>query len=157
MKHRVFGFTLTACVALVAACASSNHSAAGTAAPARDVTILDSTELVGHGYANTYVAMTSTRPAWLRAASGPPTGRDPNGRGTTNTRFPTADQVARATGGGTSVAVFLEGSKQQLGVSYLNTLPVEQVALLKHLSPSESMSYYGPEWAWGAIVVRLRQ
>jgi len=150
---------LAACVGVVCGCASSGHSADGTsAAPAHDVTLLDSTELVGHGYANTYVAMTATRPAWLRAMSGPPTGRDPNGRGPTNTRFPTADQVARATGGGPApIGVFLEGSKQQLGVAYLGSLAVEQVALLKHLNPSEAMSVYGPEWAWGAIVIRLRQ
>lgn len=143
------------CIAVIAGCASSKKSAGEAATPERDVTILDSTELVGHGYANTYVAIQAARPAWLRVPIGPPTPRD-NGRG--NTRFPTAAQVARATGDGPgAIGVFLDGSTQPQGTGYLTSTPVEQIARLRHLSASEAMSTYGPQWAWGAIVVRLRQ
>jgi hypothetical protein len=143
-------------VALIVGCASSNRTDGGTAATPRDRTIMDSTELVGHGYSNTYTAVTAARPEWLRAPIGPPPPRDPSGgRGA---RFPTAAQVARATGeGSATIGVFVEGAKQAMGISYLNSLAVEQVAWLKHLGPSEAMSIYGPEWAWGAIVVRLRR
>lgn len=143
---------LTVCVLSLAGCASSNK-AAGTAATPRDRTLIDSIEIVSGGYANAYAAVLAARPEWLRAPIGPPPPREPGGR---DVRFPTAAQVARATRESTSLGVFVDGTKQAMGVSYLNTLPVTHVAWLKHLSPSEAMSIYGPEWAWGAILVRLR-
>jgi len=144
-----------ACIALIVGCASSNKSAAGTTAPERDVTILDSAEMAGHGYPTTYVAIQSARPAWLRVPIGPPAQRD-NGGG--SARFPTSAQVARAGGdGANAIGVFLEGSTQPQGIGYLTSTPVEQIARLRHLSASEAMSTYGPQWAWGAIVIRLRQ
>jgi hypothetical protein len=146
---------LLVCAASVAGCASSKTSASGAAATPRDRTIMDSSELVGSTYANAYAAVMAARPEWLRAPIGPPPPREPAGG--RDVRFPTAGQVARATNGGTTIGVFVQGGKQALGISYLNTLPVHQVAWLKHLSPSEAMSVYGPEWAWGAIVVGLRQ
>jgi hypothetical protein len=155
--HAVFLAAISACVASIVGCASSKNATNAAAQPEHDLTILDSTDLIGHGYSNTLVAVQSARPAWLRVPIGPPAQRD-NGRGATNARFPTAAQVARATGDGpTPIGVFLEGSKQQMGMSYLGSTPVESIAQLRHLSASESMSTYGPEWAWGAIVVRLRQ
>ncbi|HEY4304990.1 MAG TPA: hypothetical protein VGM82_11015 [Gemmatimonadaceae bacterium] len=146
-----------ACAPLGFACAS--HKTEAGAAETHDRLLLDSIEIVGHGFGNTAVAITNLRPEWLQAVPGPSTQRD-NGRGNTgmSARFPTAAQVERATGGGSNtIAVFLEGSKQQLGLAYLNSLPVEQVALLRNLRPPEAMATYGPEWAWGAIIVRLRQ
>lgn len=121
--------------------------------------MLDATEIAGRGYANTYVAVSAARPEWLRVITGPPTATSANGRGNgTNARFPTAAQVARATGeSSNSIGVFVEGSKQPEGMNYLSSLAVEHVASLKHISGSEAMAMYGPEWAWGAIIVRLRQ
>ena len=148
---------LLACTASVFACASSKNSAAGAAAPEIDRTVMDSTELIKGNYPNAYAAVMGSRPEWLRAPIGPPPQREPGGGGL-GARFPTNAQVARATGsGGQTIGVFVQGTKQAMGISYLNTLPVGYVVWLKHLSPSEAMSVYGPEWAWGAIVVSLRQ
>jgi len=144
-----------ACAVSVFACASSKNSAGGSAAPVIDRTVLDSTELIKGNYPNAYAAVMGTRPEWLRAPLGPPPQREPNGGGL-GARFPTNAQVARATGASQTIGVFVQGTKQAVGISYLNTLPVGYVAWLKHLSPSEAMSIYGPEWALGAIVVRLR-
>ena len=117
--------------------------------------MMDSTELITGNYANAYAAVMAARPEWLRAPIGPPLARDPGGG--RDARFPTAAQVARATSGGSPIGVFVQGSKQAMSLGYLNTLPVGYVAWLKHLSPSEAMSIYGPERAWGAIIVSLRQ
>ena len=145
------------CVVAIAGCASSKNTASGTAATPRDRTVIDSVEITSAGYSNAYVAVISARPEWLRAPLGPPAQRDPNNTGSRGARFPTAAQIAKATSDASAVGVFVQGGKQAMGLAYLNSLPVTQVAWLKHLGPSEAMSIYGPEWAWGAIIVQLRQ
>jgi hypothetical protein len=144
-------------LALLASCASSTRGAAGIAATPRDRTLMDTTDLAGHGYANAYAAVVAARPEWLRAVAGPPSRREANGPDGGG-RFPTSRQVARATGEtGAMIGVFVEGSRQPVGLAYLGTLSPQAVLRLQHLSASEAMATYGPEWAWGAIIVRLRE
>lgn len=155
LPRRVLAVALPACAALAVACA--HQSEPKTAEVPRDRTLLDSTELLDRGYPNTFAAVNSARPEWLRPPVAPPVqrGGDPSGR---TQRFPTAAQVDRVSNASAgTIGVFVEGTKQAMGISYLNSLPTASVAVLKHLSASEAMSMYGPEWAYGAIVVRLRQ
>lgn len=103
---------------------------------------MDSTDLTGRHYPNVQEAIIAAHPEWLTGTAG--------GRAVA----PVPGSVLRGSSG---IGIFLDDGKQPMTADYLRTLQVEQVVRIKHLSGSEAMATYGPQWVAGAIVVTLRR
>jgi hypothetical protein len=133
------------CFAGALAASAACRSAAGGApslAVARDRSVMDSTDLSAHRYPNVQEAIIALHPEWLTA---PLAGRA------------VAPVPGRLPQAAAEIGIFVDDSKQAMRLDYLRTLQVEQVARIKHLSGSEAMATYGPQWISGAIVVTLRR
>lgn len=94
--------------------------------------------LQGHDYGSVYQAIMATHSDWLR----------PNG-GTTSLGAP------GKAGNTPVVGIFIDGSAKPLDMEALRALVPGNVKMIKKIQASESMVTYGPDWAWGAIVITL--
>lgn len=132
------------CCAVLGAAVACARGPSGTLATAgaRDRSVMDSTDLVGRHYPNVQEAIIAAHPEWLAARSG------------ARPVMPVPGSLPRSAAG---IGIFLDDDKQPMTMDYLRTLQVEQVVRIKHLSGSEAMATYGPQWVSGAIVVTLRR
>lgn len=99
---------------------------------------MDSTALSGHDYGSVYQAIMATHSDWLRPVGG-------------TTSLGSASKPANAP----VIGIFVEGSSKPLDVDYLRELVPGNVKMIRKISASESMVTFGPDWAWGAIIITL--
>lgn len=95
---------------------------------------MDTTEFRRPEFRTVYDAIKALRPDWLLARGGPTS--------LTNA----ARQVP-------TVGVFFDGESRGYSLDKLSDLVGDDVRSIRRISSSESLATYGPDWAWGGIVI----
>lgn len=135
MRHRSASVLVRAIVVgsflvIAAACTARPREGGTAAAPRRDRSIMDTTELRNPSFSTVYDAISALHPDWLLPRGGPVNGVSP------------------------TLGVWIEGNTRSFGVGYLRNLRPIDIRQVRRLATTETLHTYN--WPWGGLVISLR-
>ena len=134
--ERAVTLVAVACVTMACASGGAATGAAGSGSPRSTSSRLESADFQKPEFQTMYDVIHTLRPDWMVAHGGEKS----------TMHMSTGDPV---------VGVFIEGQQHGYGMDKLGELKPAEVASVRFMRAGDTMAIYGPQWAWGGIIVTL--
>lgn len=134
--ERALTLVAVACVAMACASGGASTGAAGSISPRSTSSQLVSADFRKPEFQTMYDVVHALRPDWMV----------PHGGEKSAMHMSVSDPV---------VGVFIEGQQHGYPMEKLGELKPGEVSSVRFMRANDTMAIYGPQWAWGGIIVTL--